>query len=164
VSLQVEAFRQRYIHGVGQVDLSTITPDDSAEPPDLTHNVRISKANSSAYGGFADVFEGTLNDIKVAIKALRVTSKDIPDGKHLVQVGASQMSWIRETYYSLQQFHREMRIWQGLSHKNILPLFGVVAYREPFKSPVSPWIQNGTLTAFLNHEMSLDLPGRFKIV
>ncbi|KIJ09989.1 hypothetical protein PAXINDRAFT_86694, partial [Paxillus involutus ATCC 200175] len=44
---------------------------------------------------------------------------------------------------------REMRIWMNLDHINILPFLGTTMGFGRFLAMVSPWLENGTLTSYL---------------
>ncbi|KDQ51604.1 hypothetical protein JAAARDRAFT_139971 [Jaapia argillacea MUCL 33604] len=92
-------------------------------------------------GGFADVFTGMMGQRKVAIKRLRthIIPKSHDPGK-LVQI-----------------LLREVLIWRQLSHRFILPCFGVNC--ELFGSSasasqslciVSPWMDHGTLSDYVS--------------
>ncbi|KIJ11357.1 hypothetical protein PAXINDRAFT_84633, partial [Paxillus involutus ATCC 200175] len=43
----------------------------------------------------------------------------------------------------------EIRTWLNLDHKNILPLFGTTTNFGQFPAMVSPWLENGALTSYL---------------
>ncbi|KAG1755340.1 kinase-like domain-containing protein [Suillus lakei] len=60
---------------------------------------------------------------------------------------------------------RELRICASLKHANILPVYGYTSGFGPFIAIVSPWAENGNLTAYLEHEgATLTLIRRFQIV
>ncbi|KAJ7884757.1 hypothetical protein B0H14DRAFT_2339065 [Mycena olivaceomarginata] len=49
-----------------------------------------------------------------------------------------------------QIFHREALSWGKLNHPNILPFLGTSdTLFDPFLSLISPWMDNGCLTDFL---------------
>ncbi|KAG1750867.1 kinase-like domain-containing protein [Suillus lakei] len=49
-----------------------------------------------------------------------------------------------------QVFRRELGIWKRLRHSNILKFMGTTSDFGPSVALVAPWINNGTLTSFLN--------------
>lgn len=48
-----------------------------------------------------------------------------------------------------QRFRKEIRVWQGLVHPNVVPLLGTTADFGRCTGMVSPWMENGSMTAFL---------------
>ncbi|KAF8841068.1 kinase-like protein [Paxillus ammoniavirescens] len=48
-------------------------------------------------------------------------------------------------------FERESRTWRTLNHPNILPLLGVIDGYGPLPSLITPWMSEGPLTNFLEH-------------
>ncbi|KAJ7097365.1 kinase-like domain-containing protein, partial [Mycena epipterygia] len=44
---------------------------------------------------------------------------------------------------------REVKVWNGLQHRNIIELTGVTFEHGPFMSMVSPWMDGGTLSTYL---------------
>ena len=40
-------------------------------------------------------------------------------------------------------------MWKNLSHNNVLSLFGTTSGFGPFPAMVCPWLENGTLTSYL---------------
>ncbi|KIJ07120.1 hypothetical protein PAXINDRAFT_90906 [Paxillus involutus ATCC 200175] len=45
--------------------------------------------------------------------------------------------------------NREIRAWLHLDHINVLPLFGTTMGFGPFPAMVCPWLENGSLTSYL---------------
>ncbi|KAF8839957.1 WD40 repeat-like protein, partial [Paxillus ammoniavirescens] len=90
-----------------------------------------------AFGSFGDIYRGKLrlngNSIDVAIKAIRTYSAD-GDDDH-----AQRDKRIR----------RELRTWVNLEHINVLPLFGTTMNFGRFPAMVCPWLENGSLTSYL---------------
>ena len=57
---------------------------------------------------------------------------------------------------------KELKIWSGLSHPNVLPILGYVRNFSGsiYPSFVSPWIENGTLRDYMKRDESdLDILG-----
>ncbi|KIJ05967.1 hypothetical protein PAXINDRAFT_58444, partial [Paxillus involutus ATCC 200175] len=44
---------------------------------------------------------------------------------------------------------RELKTWANLDHVNILPLFGITMNFGRFPAMVCPWLENGSLTSYL---------------
>jgi len=49
-----------------------------------------------------------------------------------------------------KRIRREIAIWQGLKHENVLPLLGITADFGRYMSLVSPWLENGSLMQYLD--------------
>jgi len=66
----------------------------------------------------------------------------------------------------LQRVQRELRTCARLKHPHILPVYGYTFGFGPLMAIVSPWAENGNLTAYLEHEDAaiLTLVRRFQIV
>jgi hypothetical protein len=65
----------------------------------------------------------------------------------------------------LQRIWRELRICARLQHKNVLPICGYTFGFGPLRAIVSPWAENGNLTAYLEHSgAALTIVRRFQIV
>ncbi|KIJ12135.1 hypothetical protein PAXINDRAFT_83330, partial [Paxillus involutus ATCC 200175] len=47
------------------------------------------------------------------------------------------------------KFRRELKTWANLDHVNILPLFGTTMNFGRFPAMVCPWLENGSLTSYL---------------
>ena len=109
----------------------------------------------AAYGGFADVWEGTHCDTKVCIKALRVTLNDDPA---LAKVRTSTPFFVstEEHLWALQSFFKEVIIWKRLRHPNIVSFIGVTT--KPLQM-VSEWMPNGTLTKYVENNPSANRIG-----
>ncbi|KAF8437614.1 kinase-like domain-containing protein [Boletus edulis BED1] len=48
-----------------------------------------------------------------------------------------------------QRLRREIKVWLNLRHANVLPLFGTTVGFGRFPAMVCPWVENGTLTVYL---------------
>ncbi|KAF9644873.1 kinase-like protein [Thelephora ganbajun] len=80
-----------------------------------------------ASGGSGDVYEGSLNGLKVCVKRVRIYSKD----NHVDP---------RKTFY------QEGVVWKHLEHKNIVYLLGITTTPLQF---VSEWMPGGDLTDYV---------------
>jgi len=115
----------------------------------LCLNGRITKHGESPVtgGGYADVWEGTFDGRKVALKIVR--------------------TWlIKDPHKLVKRLWREHVIWSTLNHPNILPFLGFCVGDSSglnVLTPwfVSPWMDNGTVLDYLKIHPSAD---RLKIV
>ncbi|KAH7922866.1 kinase-like protein [Leucogyrophana mollusca] len=106
-----------------------------------------------AYGGFGDIWKctwqrPTSDPVEVAVKVIRThTSGDDDRNK------------------KTKRLRREIRVWQRLNHKNIVPLYGVTSEFGPFVSMVCPWLENGSLDHYLKScHAHLTLKDRFQLL
>ncbi|KAJ6543244.1 kinase-like domain-containing protein [Mycena vulgaris] len=51
-----------------------------------------------------------------------------------------------------KRLRREVKVWDRLSHANILELYGVSYDHGPFVSMICPWMEGGTLSAYMMSE------------
>ena len=110
----------------------------------LCLNGRVTKHGESPVngGGYADVWEGTFDGRKVALKIVR--------------------TWIFKDHHKLvKRLWREYVIWSSLNHPNILPFFGFCigdSSRVKVLTPwfVSPWMDNGKVLDYLKTHPSVD--------
>ncbi|KAF9233547.1 kinase-like domain-containing protein, partial [Melanogaster broomeanus] len=64
-----------------------------------------------------------------------------------------------------QKLRRELKVWARLKHENILPLLGVAKGYGPFTALVCPWMDNGTLSSYLEcNAEQLSLRVRLELV
>ncbi|KAF9642667.1 kinase-like protein [Thelephora ganbajun] len=101
----------------------TILPTSYA----LSSQVLVVGRQPVASGGSGDVYEGTLNSLKVCVKRVRIYSKD----NHV---------------NPLKTFYQEAVVWKHLEHKNIVHLLGITA--TPLQL-VSEWMPSGDLTDYI---------------
>ncbi|KIJ07611.1 hypothetical protein PAXINDRAFT_102882 [Paxillus involutus ATCC 200175] len=87
-------------------------------------------------GSFGDIYRGKLRldgkSIDVAVKAIRTYSADDGDDAQ-----------------KNKKLRRELKTWAKLDHVNILPLFGTTMNFGRFPAMVCPWLENGSLTSYL---------------
>ncbi|KAG1906273.1 uncharacterized protein F5891DRAFT_1004786, partial [Suillus fuscotomentosus] len=65
----------------------------------------------------------------------------------------------------INQLFQEIKLWLKLEHENIVPLWGVTDGFDSLPALISPWLENGSLTGYLQHkhEMLFD-DGKFALV
>ncbi|KAF4574302.1 hypothetical protein EYR36_005635 [Pleurotus pulmonarius] len=112
---------------------------------------------SVSSGGYADIWvanstravNGKPAGQKLAVKVIRSFTD-------------SQCDYMKKLDKRLR---REVVIWKGLEHKNILPLLGVVRGFGPYVSMVCPWMAKGSLTQYLGLQgSSLSHQRRLQII
>ncbi|KIM82176.1 hypothetical protein PILCRDRAFT_820544 [Piloderma croceum F 1598] len=113
-------------------------PDQNVlQLPDFTGKIRREDEYPVGRGGFADVWRGILclpsGECKVAVKVLQARTHD----SELEQKISKRI-------------RREIAIWQGLKHENVLPLLGITSDFGRYMSLVSPWLENGSLMQYLD--------------
>ncbi|KAF8437620.1 kinase-like domain-containing protein, partial [Boletus edulis BED1] len=105
-------------------------------PNDLTSQVSREDRDPVASGRLAYVYRGMLQhngqSIKVAIKTIKAYSGE--DGN-----------------FSKKQnrLWQEINLWLTLRHANVLPILGTTMSFGQFPAMVFPWVENGTLTSYL---------------
>jgi serine/threonine protein kinase len=153
----------------------SLLPDQNTfQLPDFTGKIQKEGEYPVGQGGFADVWKGVLHlpsgehkvlenllwkmllkmeliISQVAVKVLRIYEAQ-PEQKN----SKVTISWYSNLLHLLscccghQRVRREIAIWQGLNHANVLPLLGVTSSFGPYLSLVSPWLGNGSLMHYLD--------------
>ncbi|TDL23005.1 kinase-like protein [Rickenella mellea] len=105
----------------------------------LLDSVEKCGASAIAGGGFADIWQGNMGSVPVALKALRIFKK-------------------KPQERALKNFSHEAVVWRQLKHRNILPFLGVFKGSEHFERLclVSPWMEAGNITEFLDSRPDSD--------
>ncbi|KAF8842582.1 kinase-like protein [Paxillus ammoniavirescens] len=137
-----EALRANIISAAeqgGSVRVNGIVPPTFSRPPD---NVTMYIREKGPYaddtsGGFSDVWKCVLDKpgeprAPVAVKALRLNTKKT----EILQKRGKDL-------------RAEVHIWIRLDHPNVLKLHGIADGFAPLPALVSPWIERGTLTIYL---------------
>ncbi|KAH8091683.1 kinase-like domain-containing protein [Cristinia sonorae] len=99
--------------------------------------VRCDDQNQRGAGGFADVYCGTYNGAKVALKRLRT----------FIMRSESQRSNMKKAFY------RESLLWRHLVHENIVSFLGVS--EDVFPGTVCmvlPWMDRGSLRHYIDDQ------------
>ncbi|TDL15392.1 kinase-like protein [Rickenella mellea] len=143
----------------GASDKSTTPPpdsgyssDDMVPVVDLTGQITRLGKYPMAHGGYADVWMADWDAMsgrkKVAVKVLRGRIYDGPREEKMIK-----------------RLRREIRVWQRLSHENIIPLFGTCSDFGPYISMVCPWLENGNLRKYMQRKGdALKLTHRLKLL
>ncbi|KIJ09515.1 hypothetical protein PAXINDRAFT_17388 [Paxillus involutus ATCC 200175] len=124
--------------------------------PDLTEYLQRLHIDPVAAGGYGIVYKCSLrraNDhsSEVAIKSFR---------HELTQ----NISSLPEQEFS-KTLRREIKLWHGLRHSNIVPLLGIAYGFGSAISTVSPWISGGPLHTYLDtRDAYLNLFDRFNLL
>jgi len=119
-------------------------PTSYAIPPEL-----ISVDEYGWSGGFADVSKGKYQDRPVAIKSLRIKTRDGFDKIFKVRDHTLVLAH-HSCLCSTQRLCREVLIWKRLSHPNVLPLLGVSVSKNPtYFRIISEWMPNGNVTEYV---------------
>lgn len=107
-------------------------------------------------GGFANVWRGTYDNLKVAVKVLRVQAGMTDEDKmkrDQVRRPSILLSDIMFMIFT-QAFLREILLWTSLNHPHIVPFFGIttdIYFLTATENTaariglVLPWMKNGSL-------------------
>ncbi|KAH7912184.1 kinase-like domain-containing protein [Hygrophoropsis aurantiaca] len=125
---------------------------DQYKLADLTEKITRKETWASHTGGFADVWQGILNNgdsrqTNVAIKALRPQAENEKERKK-----------------KNKRLRRELKAWRGLDHPNIVPLLGVATGFGPYTAMVCPWMENGTLGSYIESHANLTRQAKYKLL
>jgi hypothetical protein len=147
---------------------------------DLTEQITRTSPYPTTSGGFGEVWRCILRtDVKeivvrpsrtddhhhlrsfqVAVKVIRLEGAGV-NGKVMCNI----MTPIYVlTCCAIQDLRLELGTWKRLCHENILPLLGTTRGFAPHISMVSPWLENGSLTDYLQEHQDMTLPDRLRIV
>lgn len=120
---------------------------------DLTKELQNRSTFPVTCGGYGDIYrcyivkpDGT---IPVAVKTIRAFQSD---NETLMRKNGKRI-------------RRELKVWGRLKHNSILPLWGVATDFGPYLAMVCPWVDNGTLTDFLERqEDTLSFEDKFALL
>jgi len=120
-------------------------------PQDLTGQIVGKETYPTSIGTFSDVWKclypfGQSRGLTVAVKTIR-GHRD--DGLRLVKTKTLQ---------------DQVEQWKTLVHKNVLPVYGTTLDFGPLPSLVSPWVDGGSLTHYLELNPDLSLEKRHEIL
>ncbi|KIJ10303.1 hypothetical protein PAXINDRAFT_102054 [Paxillus involutus ATCC 200175] len=143
--------QQKFVPPPSQWNLNDIRPNF---PTDLTGYVVREGQDPFSSGGFGDIHRGTLRmsgrSIDVAVKAIRTYSTD--DGDDAKREQVSRVDFLPLSVLvqqAVQRIRREIKTWLNLDHNNVVPLFGTTMKFGRFPAMVCPWLENGSLTSYL---------------
>ncbi|KAK1216388.1 Rho guanine nucleotide exchange factor [Marasmius sp. AFHP31] len=92
------------------------------------------------YGGFADIWTGSVGGMRVALKVVRYRFHS------------------QRKHNPIKAFVREAMIWRNMIHPNVLPFTGMYWF-NPAQGQlclVSPWMESGNLLQFLTDTPEVD--------
>ena len=114
-----------------------------------------------ASGGFGDVRPGVYMGGSVAVKTVRIASRNNLQKIRKVRIcGVSVFACGTASTILPQRFYREAVLWDYLSHPNVLKLVGVQENVEKGQFiTVSEWMAHGTIMDYIkkNHTNRLEL-------
>ncbi|KAH9832157.1 kinase-like domain-containing protein [Rhodofomes roseus] len=93
------------------------------------NGLKITSEYPTAFGGFADIWQGQYRGQDVAIKALRVSGRD-------------RIQTVEKMFF------KEVVLWHNLRHDNITPLIGVDRKLFPC-AMISVWMRHGNIVGYL---------------
>ena len=99
-------------------------------------------------GTFADIYLGDYHGRQVAVKKLRISMLETPEGRMKVSRSLSRISHKLTTR---QQFCKEAMTWKLLDHPHILKFYGVS--KDLFTDTLcmsSPWMPHGNLLQYVS--------------
>ncbi|KAG9121785.1 hypothetical protein FRC07_002111, partial [Ceratobasidium sp. 392] len=108
---------------------------------DITESLDIDSCSTYpiSSGGFGDIYHGRLKDIRpVAIKTMRLQISPTENGQK-----------------SLKYAARELHIWSKCRHPNVLPLLGLVVFRDQV-GMISLWLDHGSLPLYIERNKDFD--------
>ncbi|KAG8939780.1 hypothetical protein FRC03_006055 [Tulasnella sp. 419] len=113
---------------------------------DLTGSSRIEKTMRIDFGGYSDLFRGTMvrkrMTSEVAIKELRERLTENAERNERL----------------CKRFYREVVAWQSLDHPNVVKLLGFTISKQPGESPsfITNWYQYGNVVGYLERYPLVD--------
>ncbi|KAG8922321.1 hypothetical protein FRC02_011947, partial [Tulasnella sp. 418] len=124
-------FKPINLNTIQRIDNMTVNISNLDLSGRVTFDVRVGG------GGYSDIFRGKMSgerETEVAIKALRVHGENgTPASKERLN----------------KHFYREVLLWRGLRHSNIVPLLGYIMRPDEPPHLVSPWYGNGNVIQYL---------------
>jgi hypothetical protein len=147
---------------------------------DLTGKVKTAVPHALAHGGFSDIYRGEweveamsqdgcghvetrsvriglwpfallLNDFQVAIKVLRVLTRENSTDVRLRKV-KSFFGCFRCGLTSVQRLNREVYVWHRLRHPNVAVFFGTTYHMNGRPAMVMQWYKYGSARDYLKKE------------
>jgi hypothetical protein len=126
--------------------LTRLSESSGFYPESLTLTDVTPKRGRRATGGFADVYKGICLGEDIALKVFKYP---LPSGVDSLE------SWRRSSDSRFHNLLCEFMTWRQLSHPNVLPFYGIHFLEDPLEirfSLVSPWMENGNVVEFLDHQ------------
>ncbi|KZV99868.1 hypothetical protein EXIGLDRAFT_198148 [Exidia glandulosa HHB12029] len=101
-------------------------PASSTPSMDITHQIRDVSYRPVGHGGYSDIYTGVWSS----------------------QTGELKIQKIQ------RRLKRELRVWRGLSHRNVQRFIGIYKGIGPLPALVSPWCANGNIKSFILRQLS----------
>ena len=100
-------------------------------------------------GGFADVYHGTFDGLRVCIKRFRVHVQEIQDNPEKALKVRYRLCCLPRLHCSWksQNFCREAVVWKHMVHPNVVPLLGVAISQQ--LQLISDWMPGGDLLKYI---------------
>ncbi|KAF8835361.1 kinase-like protein [Paxillus ammoniavirescens] len=128
-------------------------------PHDLTGQIVRREQYPTSIGTFSDVWKCT-----VAVKTIRghredALRQDKIEVCHHLALGCSPL-----TIVAHEILHDHVERWKTFVHKNVLPVYGTTLNFGPLPSLVSPWVDGGSLTHYLDLHSNFSREQRHEIL
>jgi serine/threonine protein kinase len=136
---------------------------------DLTDSIqRLNKDHRDA-GGFVYVHacKLRLTEIDASVRERVSRYYQYPTVTDCVDVAVKELILVNDPdiLKIINRLFREIKLWLKLEHENIVPLWGVTDGFGSLPALVSPWLENGSLTAYLQHKHeTLHDDGKFALL
>jgi hypothetical protein len=104
--------------------LTRLSESSGFYPESLTLTDVTPKRGRRASGGFADVYKGICLGQDIALKVFKYP---LPSGVDSLE------SWRRSSDSRFHNLLCELMTWRQLLHPNVLPFYGVIFWRNPWK-------------------------------
>jgi hypothetical protein len=106
-------------------------------------------------GGFADIYRAYYMGGQVAMKKFRAFETNDRQALHRVCTITLSLRISSPADACEQMLCKEALLWKDLTHPHVLPFLGLDAEAFPgFICMVSPWMQHGTVLAFVHRTMA----------
>ncbi|KAG1868006.1 kinase-like domain-containing protein [Suillus tomentosus] len=136
---------------------------------DLTDSIQRLNRDHCDSGGFSYIHTCKLCPTKIDASVQEKVSRyyQYPTTTDCVDVAVKEIILVNDPdiLKIINRLFREIKLWLKLEHENIVPLWGVTDGFGSLPALVSPWLENGSLTRYLQHkhEMLFD-DGKFALL
>ncbi|KAG1906275.1 kinase-like domain-containing protein [Suillus fuscotomentosus] len=136
---------------------------------DLTDSIQRLDKDHCYSGGFAYVRKCEIHLTKIDASVQEKVSRyyQHPTVTECVDVAVKEINLANDPdiLKIINRLFREIKLWLKLEHENIVPLWGVTDGFGSLPALISPWLENGSLTEYLQykHEILFD-DGKFALL